>query len=479
MSAKHLLSPRSWLGKLALGAAALAVSGTSFAAATIVIQNGNAPGVGFNDPTPATPVGGNTGTTLGAQRLNAFQFAANIWGATLSSDVVITVLATFEPQGCTATSATLGSAGAISIFQNFANARFPNTWHSVALANKLAGSDLDPLNADIRARFNSNLGTPGCLEGSPFYLGLDNNHGNSIDLVNVLLHEFGHGLGFQTFTNGVTGAQRLGFPSVYDFFLFDNTVNKLWSEMTNAERAASAVNARKLAWNGQTVTGALPQVLDVGTPLLTIATPSSVAGRISVGNAAFGPQLSDSALTGEIMPVVDSPNSVGLACTPLSAANVAAVRGKIALIDRGVCGFTIKVKNVQDAGAVGAIVVDNVAGSPAPALGGADPTITIPSVRVTLADGNALKAALRTRSRTSSGMFGTLGVDLAVRIGADEFGRALMFTPNPFQGGSSVSHFDTLAFPNLLMEPSINGDLPQKVTTPLDLTFQLLQDTGW
>jgi hypothetical protein len=29
------------------------------------------------------------------------------------------------------------------------------------------------------------------------------------------------------------------------------------------------------------------------------------------------------------------------------------------------------------------------------------------------------------------------------------------------------------------MEPAINGDLPQKVTTPMDLTFQLLQDTGW
>ena len=34
--------------------------------AQIVIVNINAPGVGFNDPTPRAPVGGNTGTTLGA-----------------------------------------------------------------------------------------------------------------------------------------------------------------------------------------------------------------------------------------------------------------------------------------------------------------------------------------------------------------------------------------------------------------------------
>ena len=52
----------------------------------------------------------------------------------------------------------------------------------------------------------------------------------------------------------------------------------------------------------------------------------------------------------------------------------------------------MKVKNAQDAGAIGVIVADNVAGSPPAGLGGADPTITIPSVRVTLADGNTLKA---------------------------------------------------------------------------------------
>src|SRR5215510_9497878 len=66
-------------------ASVLVAPATTYAAATIVIQNGNAAGVGFNDPTPAAPVGGNPGTTLGQQRLNAFQFAANIWGSTLTS----------------------------------------------------------------------------------------------------------------------------------------------------------------------------------------------------------------------------------------------------------------------------------------------------------------------------------------------------------------------------------------------------------
>jgi hypothetical protein len=466
---------------LAAGACALAlgsVSASSEAAATIVIQNNNVAGVGFNDPTPAAPVGGNTGTTLGQQRLNAFQAAANIWGATLDSASTIVVAATFEPLACTATGATLGSAGAISVFRDFAGVAFPGTWYSVALASKLVGADMDAANADIRARFNANLGNPGCLTGTRFYLGLDNNHGTNIDLMTVLLHEFGHGLGFQTFTSGTTGAPLGGFPSVYDHFLLDNTQNLLWSEMTNAQRQASALNSRQVAWTGSNVTANVPAVLTSYAPRMVLAAPASVAGNYAVGNASFGPPLTSSGVTGEIMPVVDnSPEGAG--CTPLNATNRIAVNGKFALIDRGVCALAIKVKNAQDAGATGVIIADNVAGTPAPGMSGTDPTITIPSVRITLADGNALKAALRFRSRTSSGVFATLGVDTNVRAGTDGAGRALVFTPNPFQSGSSVSHWDTIATPNQLMEPSINADLTHEVIPPYDLTFKLLQDEGW
>ena len=134
------------------GAVALAVALSAHPAATIVIQNANGPGVGFNDPTPAVPVGGNAGTTLGQQRLNAFQAAANIWGATLTSSVPILVEASFVPLTCTATGAVLGSAGAIWIQSNFTGAPFPGTWYPGALANTIFGSDLDPTSPEIRAR---------------------------------------------------------------------------------------------------------------------------------------------------------------------------------------------------------------------------------------------------------------------------------------------------------------------------------------
>ena len=54
-------------------AVALIGASSALGAATIVIQNSDAAGVGFNDATAVAPIGGNPGTTLGQQRLNAFQ----------------------------------------------------------------------------------------------------------------------------------------------------------------------------------------------------------------------------------------------------------------------------------------------------------------------------------------------------------------------------------------------------------------------
>jgi hypothetical protein len=470
MNGKHVLL---------LGAYLAVMPSLMQGAATIVIVNIDAAGVGFNDPTVVAPVGGNSGTTLGQQRLIAFQAAADKWGATLTSVPIIRIQARWTALSCTATSAVLGSAGATEVFRDFPGAPQAGTWFSAAETSKLFGATADPAVPEINANFNVNLGQAGCLTGVYFYLGLDNNHGTDVDLVTVLLHEFGHGLGFQTFTSGSTGAELAGFPSIWDWFLMDNTTNKLWKDMTNAERTASALSSSHLTWTGANVTIGVPQVLNAGTPLMTVTAPAKVAGIYQVGTASFGPALFSPGVTAEVMPVVDTAPNLGLACNPLSALNAAAVAGKIALVDRGTCTFVVKAKNVQNAGALGMIVADNVVGSPPGGLGGTDPTVTIPAVRITQADGNTLKAALATRTRAHSGMFANLGVNLAVYAGADAVGRMLMYAPNPYQSGSSVSHYDVSAFPNQLMEPAINGDLTHEVTMPKDLTFQLLKDIGW
>jgi hypothetical protein len=62
---------------LALGVVA---SSPAFSSVTITIQNNDGPTTGFNDSTPAAPVGGNTGTTVGEQRLIAFNFAREYLG---------------------------------------------------------------------------------------------------------------------------------------------------------------------------------------------------------------------------------------------------------------------------------------------------------------------------------------------------------------------------------------------------------------
>lgn len=464
--------------KSLLFATLLCLSTLSFGNAKITIINGNAPGVGFNDATPKAPIGGNPGTTIGEQRLNVFKKAAEIWGATLDSPIEIQVLATFEALTCTPTSAVLGSAGTRQIFFQVPNAD-PNLLISGALANKIARADqaVDPATdgpvEDIRARFNSLIGTdPNCLVGSGWYYGFDANHGNDIDLLAVLLHELGHGLGFQQFA-GSNGVRPLDLNDTYNRWLFDDTTHKGWPDMTNAERGASYINPRNVVFNGPQTNADAPHVLALGTPLLRVNS-GPAAGVYQVGAAAYGPQLSTTAISGDIVVALDAADAAGPStndgCSPISND----LTGKIALMVRGTCGFIVKSKNAQNAGAVGVVISDNVAGGPPAGLGGADATIVIPSVRITLADGNIIRAAL-----AGGPVAGVLGVDTSVRAGADVNDRMMIYTPNPLISGSSVSHVDTGAFPNQLMEPNINGDLTHSVRTPEDLTLSVLRDVGW
>ena len=83
---------------LALGALA---GVNAQAAATINIVSRDAANLGFNDPTPVAPVGGNPGTTLGQQRWNVYRYVADLWANNLDSDVTITVSAGWEALTCT------------------------------------------------------------------------------------------------------------------------------------------------------------------------------------------------------------------------------------------------------------------------------------------------------------------------------------------------------------------------------------------
>jgi hypothetical protein len=474
-----MTSFRRSLTTLAVIALVLGGASSAFAGVRIVILNADGADEGFNDPTPAAPVGGNPGTTKGQQRLYAFAYAASIWGSTLDSNQDIYIYASFDPLATN----VLGSAGAWDLFHNFTpvfphpGPEFADTYYSSALADKRAGRDLDETAPDIVARFSSNF---------DFYLGVDNNHGAQNDLVAVLLHEFAHGLGFQTFVGKLTGAYYYdpadpakypGIPDVYALRLYDNTQQKAWVSMTDEERRVSVFNWGNLVWHGETVNAALPSVVSFGSPEVRVTAPLAIAGAYQFGTAAFGSPLSSPGVAGLVVQALDEADAAGAttfdACSAIT--NGADVAGKIAIVDRGTCGFVVKAKNAQDAGAIGVIIANNAANSGAapPGMAGTDPTVVIPAVSVTYADGNRIKAEL------GNGVSATLAVDLAIRAGADPNGNARMYAPFPVATGSNVSHYDTVASRNLLMEPAINPDLTHNVKAPDDLTLELLRDIGW
>jgi hypothetical protein len=64
------------------------------------------------------------------------------------------------------------------------------------------------------------------------------------------------------------------------------------------------------------------------------------------------------------------------------------------LIDRGTCDFVTKVKNAQNAGAIAAIVADNIPGEYPFIMGGTDNSITIPAIFIRFETGDTIKQLL-------------------------------------------------------------------------------------
>lgn len=106
----------------------------------------------------------------------------------------------------------------------------------------------------------------------------------------------------------------------------------------------------------------------------------------AVGKADFGPPLNAAGVTADVQlsPVLNG-------CTALPANSLT---GKIGLIERGGCNFTVKVKNAQDAGAVAAIVYDAPTSVPQNGMPGTDASITIPSVLIINTEGEFIKNQL-------------------------------------------------------------------------------------
>ena len=235
----------------------LFLSAAPSSAAEFVLVNIDPPGVGLNDTTPVAPVAGNPGTTLGEQRVNAFEAALARWADLITSAVPIQVQAAMPELFCEPASALLGQAGASNIFRDFAAAPRSQTWYPVALANALSGLDLDPSNVDIVARFNAALDlSPDCLGGGGWWYGIGSPAPpGSPDFFLTVLHEVAHGLGFSTFVDHETGRKFLGLDDAYMLNLVDGASGLPWPQLSDSERMASAISDQ-LQWAGPAVSQA-------------------------------------------------------------------------------------------------------------------------------------------------------------------------------------------------------------------------------
>lgn len=470
---KHLLTT-------ALALAATLGSIAPASAAKLVLLNIDPPGAGLNDGSLATPVGGNPGRTVGEQRRIAYKFAMDLMGAGLHSDVDVKIYASFQPLSCSATGGALGAAGPNWIDRDFPGAPLRGTWYHSSVADSIAGVDLDPDPADpgdVVSFFNSALGGKNpdgtaCLTGSGWYYGLDGNTPpNLINFLNVVMHEASHGLGFAGLMNKATGelANFDGTPrsDAYTHFAYDNVRNLRFDSklMDNRARAQAIVTPGRLVWSGPQVTAEAPAFLDKRF-ILSVTAPAGIVGSYQFGLASFGPLPTAANFTGQLLLGNDGTAPTADGCQAFPAGFFT---GRIALMDRGGCAFTIKVKNAQDAGATAAVIADNAAGSPPPGIGGSDPTIIIPAVRITLADGNTFKANMPVSVAFSQ--------DPVLLQGADDSGRVNLYAPTVLAGGSSFSHFDPSLTPNSLIEPFINGDLQGNFR--IDLIQPLFRDVGW
>lgn len=111
--------------------------------------------------------------------------------------------------------------------------------------------------------------------------------------------------------------------------------------------------------------------------------PSTYTARAPIATTAnFGPQImGNPPVTGDL--ALSTPAD---ACTAVTAGSLT---GKIAVVNAAGCGFAVKTKNLQNAGAVGVIQYHPSSNTPV-GMGGTDATITIPTIMVGMSEGQFL-----------------------------------------------------------------------------------------
>ncbi len=168
------------------------------------------------------------------------QAAVDVWAANFSSTVPIQIDATW---GRASSWGILGSARPVNFFSSFAGAPDQSLWYASALANALAGKDLDKANPDIVIQVNSNGGWNTRGDGTPT--------SREYDLESVFMHEIAHGLGFLSNdaydTN--SGTASLDQPTPFDAYL-QTPDNQRLADLPSPSRDLALALTNSLVWSG-------------------------------------------------------------------------------------------------------------------------------------------------------------------------------------------------------------------------------------
>jgi hypothetical protein len=311
----------------------------------------------WNDSTPATPIGGNGGTTVGQQRRNALLHAAELLADELRPPVEITVRACWKALGGTSTRAVLANAAPTYVLLDEYDSPMPwlplkHTWYAIAAASRLGGASPCSLvggscnQADVVATFNSDIGSSTVLGGADFYYGLTPgaSPSDAADFVSIAMHELTHGLGFLGLVNTDPDAGALGArfsasgsggydgPGYDDAFSVHAAIVDadgadyapfLAPEIGDAERADALVSVDGLRWLGQEAVQS-PANHRTGTPPENFPLLYAPCGDPN-GNGPCGTEpgstLSHTNQSGELMNAiyVEAARSLGLARPMLDA----------------------------------------------------------------------------------------------------------------------------------------------------------------
>lgn len=169
-------------------------------------------------------------------------------------------------------------------------------------------------------------------------------------------------------------------------------------------------------------------------------------------HSSFGPAATAAGVTGALALYNDGTGTATDGCE----ASTTSLAGKVAIVDRGTCDFTVKVMNAQNAGAVAVVIANNVDGTPFSA-GGTNRKVKIPSAMISKSDGATLRAltsnaTLRDNPAPALQVDGDIDSDIVYH----EYGHGLTWRiigsmSGAFSGAIGEGASDTVAF-------LINGD---------------------